>query len=101
MGRNKLSVFYPGQDEDEPGARGQNCIMHRVWKQGILFQGYGATTASPGFVEPVSDLHVRVIAQRHRRPETQILIRWALQLGAAVIVDPMREGLGGIADAEA
>ena len=84
--QNKLSVYFPGHYEDgAPGSR--NCSLDGAVAKGLIFQGYGVSDSSPGLLRPGDDPHVRQVAKRHGLSPEQALYAWALQLGAAVLVD--------------
>merc|ERR1719161_1261323 len=60
--------------------------MKWLLQKGITMTGY--STIHPGhggLLRPLEDPHVAAIAARHGRTASQVLHRWLLQLGAAVI----------------
>merc|ERR1712241_1481831 len=54
------------------------------WKN-MTMVGYSIANSWPGILPAREDPHVTYIAQRIGRTPTQVLHRWALQLGALVI----------------
>merc|ERR1711879_1095029 len=53
--------------------------------KGIAMMGYSVINPWPFVLPPMQDPHVVAIAQRLGKTPAQVLHRWALQLGAAVI----------------
>jgi|EP01046_Picozoa_sp_COSAG06_P033719 hypothetical protein len=55
----------------------------KTQKKGRFLQGWPLHNS--GAISPKDDPHVAVIAAKRQRTPTQVLLRWALQHGAAVI----------------
>ena len=68
------TIILPRQARDE---RRENS------KKGRFLQGWPLHNS--GAISPKDDPHVAVIAAKRQRTPTQVLLRWALQHGAAVI----------------
>merc|ERR1712007_310834 len=97
--QNKLSVFFPGQYEGGGQDSMASCPLDAAQQRGLLFQGYGVEKATPGLLSPETDVHVQTVAFRHARHPRQVLFRWAMQLGAAIVADSAVPN--AVADAEA
>lgn len=83
---SKLSIYFPANHvESVPGPRG--CLLEGASQHRLHLQGYGLVDADPGIMSPMVDAHVAAVARRHMRTPWQVLVRWALQLGAVVLVD--------------
>lgn len=54
-------------------------------RQSVALAASGLLTDWPHVLRPVDDPHVRAVAQRMGRTAAQVLLRWALQLGLAVV----------------
>lgn len=78
--QNKLSVYTPGEH-----ANGDVSMLAFARERGICLMGYSVINPWPGMLPPMEDPHVRAVADRYGRSPAQVLHRWALQLGAAVI----------------
>lgn len=81
--QNKYSIYQPGgRDEALKG----ESLMSWLAKEQIVMTGYSIIHPEHGgYLSPMQDPHVKAIAKRHGRTPSQILHRWLLQLGAAVI----------------
>jgi diketogulonate reductase-like aldo/keto reductase len=81
--QNKYSIYQPGgRDEAESG----ESLMQWLAREQIVMTGYSIIHPEHGgYMSPLEDPHVKAIADRHKRTPSQILHRWLLQLGAAVI----------------
>lgn len=84
--QNKFCPFSPGYQYDNHSATDP---IGYFTKLGIAFVSYSTLSGWPlhnsGAISPKDDPHVAAIATRLRRTPTQVLLRWALQHGAAVI----------------
>lgn len=86
----------------------RTCLMcggaplHRDFGQrSVALAATGLLSDWPRPLRPTDDPHVLAIAQRTGRSSAQVLIRWALQLGLAVVfhadrVQHVRENLGAL-----
>lgn len=80
--QNKFSVYNPG--EQQVGGSSQSVLAY-ARARGIAVMGYSVVNPWPFMLPPMEDPHVRAVAARYGRSPAQILHRWALQSGAAVI----------------
>merc|ERR1712217_662000 len=78
--QNKFSVYTPGEQQV-----GGKSVLAFARDRGIQVMGYSVINPWPLMLPPMEDPHVKTIAARHFRTPAQILHRWALQLGVAVI----------------
>lgn len=82
--QNKYSIYHPGNGHEAMEA---NSLMAWLQKEEIVMTGY--SIIHPGhmgfYLTPLQDPVVVSIAKRHGRTASQVLHRWLLQLGAAVI----------------
>lgn len=78
--QNKFSIYNPGEQQI-----GSNSLMAYAREKGMQMMGYSVINPWPFLLPPMEDPHVRAIAARYQRAPSQVLHRWALQLGAAVI----------------
>eukprot|EP00747_Dinoflagellata_sp_TGD_P086134 gnl/TRDRNA2_/TRDRNA2_163157_c0_seq3.p1 gnl/TRDRNA2_/TRDRNA2_163157_c0~~gnl/TRDRNA2_/TRDRNA2_163157_c0_seq3.p1 ORF type:complete len:396 (-),score=69.23 gnl/TRDRNA2_/TRDRNA2_163157_c0_seq3:2-1189(-) len=88
--QTRLGVYFPGRAEGIGLDSG--CTLDLAVKNGLQLQGLGAeggaaVWADPSSLDPAVDAHVRMVAQRHSRLPREVLLRWALQLGACLLVD--------------
>eukprot|EP00927_Polykrikos_kofoidii_P036473 TRINITY_DN307_c0_g1_i1.p1 TRINITY_DN307_c0_g1~~TRINITY_DN307_c0_g1_i1.p1 ORF type:complete len:653 (-),score=93.11 TRINITY_DN307_c0_g1_i1:191-2011(-) len=78
--QNLFKVYKPGEqmpvDED---------IVTLAQAHGITVVGYSVQTEWPHVLSPLEDPHVLAVASRVGRTPSQVLHRWALQRGIAVI----------------
>eukprot|EP00927_Polykrikos_kofoidii_P068698 TRINITY_DN64026_c0_g1_i1.p1 TRINITY_DN64026_c0_g1~~TRINITY_DN64026_c0_g1_i1.p1 ORF type:complete len:480 (+),score=60.07 TRINITY_DN64026_c0_g1_i1:65-1504(+) len=81
--QNKYSIYQPGnQDEALKG----ESLMEWLAREQIVMTGYSIIhPGHGGYLAPLEDPIVKSIAGRHGRTASQVLHRWLLQLGAAVI----------------
>lgn len=81
--QNKYSIYQPGNRDEATQA---GSIMEWLSHQRIVMTGYSIIHPGHfGYLSPLEDPHVRAIAQRRGKTPSQVLHRWMLQLGAAVI----------------
>lgn len=81
--QNKYSIYQPGGREE--ALKGES-LMSWLAKEQIVMTGYSIIHPEHGgYMSPMQDPHIKAIAQRHKRTPSQVLHRWLLQLGAAVI----------------
>jgi len=81
--QNKYSIYQPGSYDE---ALKEQSLMEWLAKEQIVMTGYSIIhPAHGGFLSPLDDPHVKAIAKRHGKTPSQVLHRWLLQLGAAVI----------------
>merc|ERR1719336_2383535 len=81
--QNKYSIYQPGGREE--GTRDVS-LMEVLSRQKIVMTGYSVIhPGHGGYLSPLDDPHVRAVAQRYDRTTSQVLHRWLLQLGTAVI----------------
>eukprot|EP00747_Dinoflagellata_sp_TGD_P029475 gnl/TRDRNA2_/TRDRNA2_133924_c1_seq1.p1 gnl/TRDRNA2_/TRDRNA2_133924_c1~~gnl/TRDRNA2_/TRDRNA2_133924_c1_seq1.p1 ORF type:complete len:206 (-),score=46.38 gnl/TRDRNA2_/TRDRNA2_133924_c1_seq1:89-616(-) len=78
--QNKFSIYTPGEQQ----VGGTNVLAY-CRERGIQVMGYSVINAWPGLLPQLEDPHVKEIAARYGRAPAQVLHRWALQLGVAVI----------------
>lgn len=78
--QNKLSIYNPGEQQV-----GSSSILPYAREKGIAVMGYSVINPWPFMLPPMEDPHVLAIAGRYGKSAAQILHRWALQLGTAVI----------------
>lgn len=84
--QNKFCPFAPGYQYDNHSAADPISYFTKL---GIAFVSYSTLSGWPlhksGAISPKDDPHVAAVAKRLQRTPTQVLLRWALQHGAAVI----------------
>jgi len=81
--QNKYSIYQPGNYDE---ATKDESLMEWLTREKIVMTGYSIIhPAHGGYLSPLNDPHVNAIARRHDRTASQVLHRWLLQLGAAVI----------------
>ncbi|CAK0829902.1 unnamed protein product, partial [Prorocentrum cordatum] len=78
--QNKFSVYSPGEQQV-----GDVAILALAREHGIQVMGYSVINPWPLMLPPMEDPHVQAVAARCGRSPAQVLHRWALQLGVAVI----------------
>eukprot|EP00929_Paragymnodinium_shiwhaense_P010726 TRINITY_DN115644_c0_g1_i1.p1 TRINITY_DN115644_c0_g1~~TRINITY_DN115644_c0_g1_i1.p1 ORF type:complete len:483 (-),score=88.88 TRINITY_DN115644_c0_g1_i1:328-1776(-) len=81
--QNKYSIYQPGSRDE---ALKDSSLMEWLQREKIVMTGY--STIHPGhggYLSPLDDPHVKAIASRHGKTSSQVLHRWLVQLGAAVI----------------
>lgn len=79
--QNKFSVYNPGEQQVSK----DSSIMQLLRTKGITMMAYSVINPWPFMLPPMKDPHVLAVAQRVGRTPSQVLHRWALQLGAGVI----------------
>eukprot|EP00928_Gymnodinium_smaydae_P002943 TRINITY_DN11073_c0_g4_i1.p1 TRINITY_DN11073_c0_g4~~TRINITY_DN11073_c0_g4_i1.p1 ORF type:complete len:478 (-),score=98.72 TRINITY_DN11073_c0_g4_i1:82-1515(-) len=81
--QNKYSIYQPGSGDE--ALKGES-LMEWLAMEKIVMTGYSIIhPGHGGYLSPLEDPHVKAIAARHGRTPSQVLHRWLLQLGAAVI----------------
>ncbi|CAE8712214.1 unnamed protein product, partial [Polarella glacialis] len=83
--QNKFTIYQPG---DVNEALKEDSLMEWLTAHRVVMTGFSVinpTHWSGYYLEPLSDPHVTAIAGRVGRSPSQVLHRWLLQLGAAVI----------------
>lgn len=83
--QNKFTIYQPGGINE---AMEQVSVMEWLGSHGVLMTGFSVINPShwsSSYLEPLRDPHVLAIASRVKRSASQVLHRWVLQLGAAVI----------------
>merc|ERR1712232_787345 len=81
--QNKYSIYQPGNRDE--ALKGET-LMEWLNREKIVMTGYSIIhPGHGGYLSPLEDPHVNAIARRHGRTSSQVLHRWLLQLGAAVI----------------
>merc|ERR1712060_211503 len=78
--QNKFSVYTPGEQQV-----GGKSVLAFARDRGIQVMGYSVINPWPLMLPPMEDPHVQAVAARYGRSPAQVLHRWALQLGVAVI----------------
>mmetsp|Transcript_4113 Transcript_4113/g.10343 ORF Transcript_4113/g.10343 Transcript_4113/m.10343 type:complete len:324 (+) Transcript_4113:2-973(+) len=78
--QNKFSVYMPGEQ-----APTQKSIMKYLNDSNIQLTGYSVINPYPMLLNQLEDPHIIKIAKRVGRTPSQVLHRWALQLGAVVL----------------
>jgi diketogulonate reductase-like aldo/keto reductase len=79
--QNKFSIYSPGEQQVNNDA----ALMSYLRGKGIVMMGYSVINPWPFIMPPMEDPHVLAIADRLGKSPSQVLHRWALQLGAGVI----------------
>lgn len=81
--QNKYSIYQPGSYDE---AIQTNSLMEWLAQEKIVMTGYSIIhPGHAGYLSPLDDPHVRAVARRHGKTPSQVLHRWMLQIGAAVI----------------
>ncbi|CAE8639189.1 unnamed protein product [Polarella glacialis] len=78
--QNKFSIYTPGEQQ-----LGESSLLAYARENKIQVMGYSVINPWPLLLPPMEDPHVVAIAARYRRTPSQVLHRWALQQGVAVI----------------
>lgn len=78
--QNKFSIYNPGEQQV-----GSSSILPYAREKGIAVMGYSVINPWPFMLPPMEDPHVLAVAGRYGKSAAQVLHRWALQLGVAVI----------------
>eukprot|EP00928_Gymnodinium_smaydae_P029018 TRINITY_DN21979_c0_g2_i1.p1 TRINITY_DN21979_c0_g2~~TRINITY_DN21979_c0_g2_i1.p1 ORF type:complete len:491 (-),score=92.54 TRINITY_DN21979_c0_g2_i1:61-1533(-) len=79
--QNKFSIYNPGEQQ----VAHDSSLMGYLKTHGIAMMGYSVINPWPFLIPPMEDPHVLAISKRVGRTPAQVLHRWALQLGTAVI----------------
>lgn len=79
--QNKMSVYAIGEQRVSP----RDSVAAFARERGIQLFGYSVNNPWPGVLMPMEDPHVLAVAARYQRTPAQVLLRWALQLGAGVL----------------
>jgi len=79
--QNKMNVYAIGEQR----VSGDESVIKFARERGIQVFGYSVNNPWPNVLKPTEDPHVRAVAARHGRTPAQLLLRWALQLGAGVL----------------
>lgn len=80
--QNIFKVYKPG--EQLLGNAGKSPL-HWAREHGLAVVGYSVINSWPHLLPPLLDPHVLQIARSHGKSASQVLHRWALQHGVAVI----------------
>ena len=82
--QSKYSVYQPGATDE---GRQSVSLMEWLSRKGIIMVGASTLRRRHGrlLLQPLEDPHILAISQRLRRSPAQVMRRWVLQLGAAVI----------------
>eukprot|EP00927_Polykrikos_kofoidii_P073342 TRINITY_DN69383_c0_g1_i1.p1 TRINITY_DN69383_c0_g1~~TRINITY_DN69383_c0_g1_i1.p1 ORF type:complete len:596 (-),score=96.66 TRINITY_DN69383_c0_g1_i1:44-1831(-) len=78
--QNKFSIYNPGEQQVGPAS-----MSAYAKENGMQMTAYSVINPWPFLLPPMEDPHVLTIAHRYGKTAAQVLHRWALQLGAAVI----------------
>jgi len=78
--QNKFSIYNPGEQQV-----GSTPFLPFAREKGIQVMGYSVINPWPFMLPPMDDPHVKAVAARYGRSPAQVLHRWALQMGVAVI----------------
>jgi len=78
--QNKFSIYSPGEQQVGP-----TSVLPYARERGIQVMGYSVINPWPFLLPPMQDPHVLAVAARYGKTAAQVLHRWALQLGVAVI----------------
>ena len=77
----KYNPYHPGRTGNANGEDfGADCRAH-----GCHIVAYCPLNAWPSKLAPIHDGHVAAIAKRHGRTPAQVLLRWVVQRGHAVL----------------
>lgn len=80
--QNIFKVYKPGE-QIQSGA--QRDIVQWAHSHGVAVVGYSAINSWPHLLPPLEDPHVLSIARAHGKTASQVIHRWTLQHGVAVI----------------
>ena len=83
--QNKLDPFNPGSISVE-GATDQISVLKFCQGHSIQFVAYSVLSAWPYELSALNNPHVQAVASLMKKTPAQVLVRWALQSGAAVVV---------------
>jgi len=90
--QNIYKVYKPGEQILEKSSR--DGSVQWAQRHGMVVVGYSVINSWPHLMPPLQDPHVLAIAQARGRTSSQVLHRWALQHGLAVI--PKASSLGRV-----
>jgi len=79
--QNKLDPYHVGKQLDN---RGDNIVEY-ARAQGIVLVAYSPFSSFPFAMQPTEDPLLRILAARYGVSPAQIIIKWAIQQGFAVI----------------
>jgi diketogulonate reductase-like aldo/keto reductase len=79
--QNKADPYHIGKQLDNAG----DPIVAYCRERGVLLVAYSTLSAYPFAMQPTEDPIVRAVAHRHGFTPAQVLLKWALQKGFAVI----------------
>ena len=79
--QNKYDVYHAGKQLDNQGDR----IVEYMKSRGIILVSYSPFSSYPFTMEPVHDPIVRFLASKLQLTPAQVLIKWIVQQGHAVI----------------
>ncbi|CAK9003636.1 Glyoxal reductase (GR) (Methylglyoxal reductase) [Durusdinium trenchii] len=87
--QNKFSIYHRGwapvQTQD---------VAQKLLSWGVVLMGYCNLDAYPHVLQPLEDVHVKKIAQKHHRTVAQVLLRHALQHGTVTRLPTTRCSVG-------
>mmetsp|Transcript_81771 Transcript_81771/g.127675 ORF Transcript_81771/g.127675 Transcript_81771/m.127675 type:complete len:268 (+) Transcript_81771:3-806(+) len=81
--QNIFKVYKPGEQILSERSRDGSVLWAQ--RHGMAVVGYSVINTWPHMMNPLEDPHVLTIARAHGRTPSQVLHRWALQHGVAVI----------------
>lgn len=90
--QNKLDIYHIGKQLDNKG----DNIVNFGQRNTIAVVGYSPFSAYPFVMKPIHDPIVRYLANKYSVSSAQILLRWSMQLGLAVI--PRTSNLDNLQD---
>lgn len=79
--QNKVDPYHVAKQLDDRG----DPVVRLCREQGIVMVAYSSLSAYPFVMKPADDPIVRSIARKHGLTAAQILFKWSLQKGFAVI----------------
>ena len=79
--QNKFSVYHPGEVHLK-----ETSMMHYVREKKMVMLGSSVLSPWPLLLPALEDPHVNAIATRIKKKPSQVLFRWALQMGAGFIM---------------
>jgi len=78
--QNKLDIYTQGQIKQTG-----TSLLERAMKEKIAVVAYSTLNMYPYLLSPLENAHVLKVSAEVGRTPAQVLLRWALQLGCAVI----------------
>eukprot|EP00435_Cladocopium_sp_Y103_P011415 s1202_g3.t1 len=78
--QNKFSIYHRGWAPVE-----KLDVAQKLQDEGVVVMGFCNLDAYPHVLQPMEDVHVKRIAQRHGHSAAQVLLRHALQHGTATV----------------